>query len=576
MPPNWRWKAIVIIASVVVSFYILLPTIMGWTQDISADETASKERPAIASLFPDEGLNLGLDLQGGIYIEFDVDMKETLNARTDILHSEVERYLKREKIEVESLKRISDTYRIKIVFQDEKNLSRFTDFLFDYYEDVFVEIPEEREELTRVWDLKESYRKYIKELTMRQAVETIRNRIDRFGVTEPTIQKLGTSKIAVELPGVSDPDRTVALIKRGGHLEFRLVDESMTDDEVAGMVAEVRQEYQIEGYTDDDVLMIQEALVDKLPEGSEIVFKVAFDPVAKKVTKGIPYLLKAKAELTGDMLSDAQVQVEGNKPYVSLTFNDIGAEIFSDVTGKNVGRRLAIVLDDRVSSAPVIKSKIPQGRAQITLGYGDYRSLFREAEDLTLVLREGALPAKLVERTKTIIGPSLGKISIEKGIRALLLGGILVVVFMMIYYRLSGIFATVALSINVLLIFAILTLFQATLTLPGLAGIILTCGMAVDANIIVFERIREEIRNGKKPRAAMEAGYSNAMSAVIDANVTTFLAGVVLYQFGTGPIRGFAVTLMIGITTTLFTALVLTKELQTWYVYGRQVSKLSV
>jgi preprotein translocase subunit SecD len=350
----------------------------------------------------------------------------------------------------------------------------------------------------------------------------------------------------------------------------------MQDAEVANLVAAVRQEKEIKGYTDEDVNQIESALAGKIPEGSDIVYKVIFDPVAKKVTGGTPYLLKKKAELTGDMLSDAQVQVQGNEPYVSLTFNEVGAEIFSELTGNNIGKRLAIVLDDRVSSAPVIKSKIPQGRAQITLGYGDYRSLLREAEDLTLVLREGALPATLVERTKTVIGPSLGKISIEKGVKALLIGGVLVVIFMMIYYRLSGIFATVALGVNVLLLFAILTLFQATLTLPGLAGIILTLGMAVDANIIVFERIREEVRDGKKPRVAMEAGYSNAMSAIIDANVTTFLAGVVLYQFGTGPIRGFAVTLMIGITTTLFTALVLTKAIQTWYVYGRGVDKLSI
>jgi preprotein translocase subunit SecD len=261
---------------------------------------------------------------------------------------------------------------------------------------------------------------------------------------------------------------------------------------------------------------------------------------------------------------------------VSLTFNDTGAEIFSEVTGNNVNKRLAIVLDDRVSSAPVIKSKIPQGRAQITLGFGDYHSLLREAEDLTLVLREGALPATLVERTKTVVGPSLGKISIAKGIRALLIGGALVVVFMMLYYRLSGVFATVALSINVLMIFAILTLFQATLTLPGLAGIILTLGMAVDANIIVFERIREEIRAGQKPKAAVQAGYDNAMSAIIDSNVTTFLAGIVLYQFGTGPVRGFAVTLMIGIVTTLFTALFVTKTIQNWNVLVRRVEKLSI
>lgn len=576
MPQNWRWKAITIAVSIVVSIYILIPTLVGWSNETDIGAKAAKDRPALAALFPRKGLNLGLDLRGGIYIEFDVEMTEALTARTDILHSELARFLKREDIKVDSLTRVPDSYRIKAVLPDEENSNRFTNFILDNYGVTLTEVRDERVDTTQIWTLTESFKKRTKEMTMRQAVETIRNRIDKYGVTEPTIQRLGTNKIAVELPGVRDPDRTIALIKRGGRLEFKLVDESIPDAEVAKLVAAVRQENEITGYTDEDVERIETALADKIPEGSAIVFKVIFDPIAKKVTGGTPYLLKRKAELTGDMLSDAQVQVQGNEPYVSLTFNDTGAEVFRELTGNNIGKRLAIVLDDRVSSAPVIKSKIPQGRAQITLGYGDYRSLLREAEDLTLVLREGALPATLVERTKTIIGPSLGKISIEKGIKALLLGGVFVVIFMMLYYRLSGVFATVALGTNVLLLFAILTLFQATLTLPGLAGIILTLGMAVDANIIVFERIREEVRDGKKPRAAMEAGYGNAMSAIIDANVTTFLVGVVLYQFGTGPIRGFAVTLMIGIMTTLFTALVMTKAIQTWYVYGRGVSKLSI
>ena len=547
---------------------------MGWTSPENDENTS--ELPAIAKLFPHKGLNLGLDLRGGIYIEFDVDIQEALNTRADILQGEVKRLMNSRSIAYKSVERIPDSLDINITTADAAGQQLVYDFVFDNFSGVLSEERDLRTDTTLTYTIASTFIERTKDLTMRQAVETIRNRIDKYGVTEPTIQRMGASRIAVELPGVRDPDRAITLIKRGGRLEFKMVDQSLTRAQLQQMVSEVRQQNGIEGYSDEDVALLQEAIRSKIPEDSELVFQVAFDPVTKKITGGTPYLLKRKAELTGDMLSDAQVQVHANEPYVSLTFNDIGAEVFAELTGENVGKPLAIVLDDRVSSAPVIQSRIPNGRAQITLGYGNYQSLLREAEDLTLVLREGALPAKLIERNKTIIGPSLGKLSIEKALKALLLGGALVVIFMVIYYRLSGVFATLALAINVLLIFAILTLFQATLTLPGLAGIILTVGMAVDANIIVFERIREEIRAGKKPRAAVQAGYSNATSAIIDANVTTFLAGIVLYQFGTGPIRGFAVTLMIGIMTTLFTALFVTKAIQMWNVFVRQVDKVSI
>ncbi len=570
---NARWKTISIIAVIVLGIYVLVPTLMGW---VNSDSANVGQQPAIAGAFPDKGLNLGLDLRGGLYIEFDVEVGEALSSRTDIIQGEVKRLLKRDKIDVSSLERVPETYQIKAVFADAATQKKYREFLSQNYEGVLVEVADLRTDTEVVSVLSDSYQQRTKDLTMRQAVETIRNRIDKYGVTEPSIQQLGHGKIAVELPGVRDPDRTIELIKRGGRLEFKLVDETVTDAALAQLVAEARKETEITGYSDEDVTTIQTALKEKVPEGSEVVFQVRFDPVAKKVTSGTPYLLKSKVELAGDMLADAQVQVDGNKPFVSLTFNEAGGEVFSELTGNNIGKRLAIVLDGRVSSAPVIQSKIPQGRAQITLGRSGYQELLREAEDLTLVLREGALPATLVERTKTVIGPSLGKISIDKAMKALMIGGLLVVLFMMAYYKLSGVFATVALCVNVILLFAILTLFQATLTLPGLAGIILTLGMAVDANIIVYERIREELRAGKKAKAAMQSGYQNATSAIVDANVTTFLAGVVLYQFGTGPIRGFAVTLMIGIITTLFTTLILTKSLQNWYVYGRGVQKLSI
>ena len=407
----------------------------------------------------------------------------------------------------------------------------------------------------------ESYENKLRDQTVKQAVETIRNRIDRHGVAEPAIQRLGDNRVVVEMPGVKDPDRAIALVKRAGKLEFKLVDDSMSDAEVVKLVDSARQELAIppEDFTLDATDRINQQLKGKIPADSEITYELQYDPVSKKVVGGTPFLLKRKVEVSGEMLRNAQVAVQNNEPYVSLSFNPAGTKIFGELTAANIGKRLAILLDGTVNKAPVIKSAIPSGEAQITLGYGDYQALVQEAEDLVVVLREGALPATLREATKTIIGPSLGKSSIERGFQATLLGGIIVIIFMALWYKGGGLVADAALILNILFIFGILTMFGATLTLPGVAGIVLTIGMAVDANVIILERIKEELVAGKGVKAAVEAGYGNAMSAVVDANITTFLSGVVLYQFGSGPVRGFAVTLMVGIVTTMLTALVATK-----------------
>ncbi|OGP12409.1 MAG: protein-export membrane protein SecD, partial [Deltaproteobacteria bacterium GWA2_50_8] len=331
-----------------------------------------------------------------------------------------------------------------------------------------------------------------------------------------------------------------------------------------------------EGYAATITHQINELTKDKIASDAEISFELQYDPLTRKIVGGTPYLLKRKADVTGDMLRNAQVQVRNNEPYALLSFNKTGTKAFADLTKANVGKRLAIILDDYVNKAPVIQSEIPGGEAQITLGYGNYQDLMKEAEDLVLVLREGALPAKLEEQTKTIVGPTLGKESIAQSSKAFLMGSLLVILFMAIYYKRSGILADIAVLLNVVFIFSILAMFQATLTLPGLAGIILTIGMAVDANVIVFERIRDEIRAGKSPKAALAAGYENAMSAIVDSNVTTFLAGLVLYQFGTGPVRGFAVTLMIGIISTLFTALFVVRTLQDFFMRRQKREVMSI
>ncbi len=358
-----------------------------------------------------------------------------------------------------------------------------------------------------------------------RAVQIIRNRIDQFGVLEPMIQLQGNDRILIQLPGVTDRDRAKEIIGRTAHLEFRLVND---DPELLRKAAEGQA---VEGYE------IKE--IETREDRSETVL-VEIDPI-----------------MTGDLLVDATTEFSQEafgQPYVSLELNDRGANIFSDATGSNVGRRLAIVLDGEVYTAPVIRERIPSGRAQITGNFS-----VQEARDISLILRAGALPAPVEVIEERSVGPVLGQDSIEKGIRAIIIGGILILVFMAAYYLLAGLIANVALVLNIILITGALSYFRATLTLPGIAGLVLTIGMAVDANVLIFERIREESKLGKTLRAAIHAGYDKAFWTILDANVTTLITALILFQFGTGPVRGFATTLSIGILASMFTALFVTR-----------------
>ena len=357
-----------------------------------------------------------------------------------------------------------------------------------------------------------------------RALEIIRNRIDQFGVLEPIIQRQGSNRIIVQLPGVTDRERAIDIIGKTAHLEFVLV-------------------------SDDPELL------KKAADGEELT-----GYVLKTVNKE-SLLLEDKPSLAGDKLVDATVefsQQQFGQPYVSLSFNAEGAKVFSELTGSNVDRRLAIVLDGVVQSAPVIRERIPSGRAQIT-----GRFSIDEANDLAIVLRAGALPAPTRIIEERTVGPTLGKDSITNGLKAIFIGGIAVIIFMALYYLASGLIADFALCLNLILIGGTLSYFGGTLTLPGIAGLLLTIGMAVDATIIIFERIKEEERGGATTQKAIRGGFANAHSVIIDANVTTLLIGLVLYSLATGPVRGFAVTLCLGIAVSLFTALVVTRALLT-------------
>ncbi|MEI9478226.1 MAG: protein translocase subunit SecD, partial [Deltaproteobacteria bacterium] len=385
----------------------------------------------------------------------------------------------------------------------------------------------------------------IKKNAIDQALETIRNRIDQFGVAEPEITRQGTDEILIQLPGIKDPDRAVNLIGKTALLEFKILDE--------------------EGNLD-------EALKGNVPEGDIILYQRSADPQTGAVKK-VPYLLKEKTLMTGDVLKDARVSLDSqfNEPYVALEFDDIGAKLFEQMTSQNVKKRLAIILDNNVYSAPVIQEKIAGGRAQIT-GRFD----MKEAGDLAIVLRAGALPAPVKILEQRTVGPSLGQDSIHQGIVSILISAALIVLFMIFYYRASGVIADMALVLNIILTLATLALFRATLTLPGIAGLVLSVGMAVDANILIHERSKEELRWGKTIRAAIDQGYHRAFVTIIDSNLTTLIAGVILYQFGTGPVKGFAVTLCIGILANIFTAVYITRVIFDFVTLKVGVKRLSI
>jgi preprotein translocase subunit SecD len=385
----------------------------------------------------------------------------------------------------------------------------------------------------------------IMKMAVDQALETIRNRIDQFGVSEPDIRPQEDNRILVQLPGIKDPKRAVDLIGKTALLEFKLVDEDHS---------------------------VEEALKGNIPPGDEILYEVTIDPKTGHEKK-IPFLLKKRTLITGEYITDARVQFDSqySEPYVSLSFDARGARLFEQITGQNIKKRLAIVLDKKVNSAPVIQDKISGGKAQIT-----GRFTTDEARDLAIILRAGALPAPVKIIEDRTVGPSLGKDSIEKGFKSMIIGGLVVVIFMVVYYGISGIITDLALLFNIVIIMAGLAFFGATLTLPGIAGIILTIGMSVDANVLIFERIREELRLGKTARASIEGGYGKALVTILDAQVTTLIAALVLFQFGTGPVRGFAVTVSIGIIGSLFTAIFVTRIIFDYLYVQRRMKKLSI
>ena len=509
------------------------------------------------SVLPNKGITLGLDLQGGIHMVMEVDEDRAVEIAVDRSVVSLQDMLVDKKIPAESVKRTGPT-RITIEFQNADLKAQIQKLIDEF--PTFTETDSGGSANTLVWDLRETEAKRIKDSAINQALETIRNRIDQFGVAEPLVQRQGLKQIVVQLPGVKDPKRAKDLIKETALLEFKMLDEE--NQMKLDLPARISKDKEA------DVLKQVEG---KLPEGDQILFERAVEKDTGREYR-IPYLVKKRVMLTGDVLSDARVSIgQFNDPYVSITFDAKGGREFERITGDNVKKRMAVVLDNTIYSAPVIQERISGGRAQIT---GTFST--QEANDLAIVLRAGALPAPLKIIQDLTVGPSLGQDSIEKGVKATLVAGAMVVIFMIIYYRLSGVIADFALVLNLICLMGALSALTATLTLPGIAGIVLTIGMGVDSNVLIFERIREELRSGKAVRLAVDGGYDKALLTIVDSHVTTLITGVALFLFGTGPIKGFAVTLCLGIAINLFTALVGTKVIFDMINQRHKVEQLSI
>jgi preprotein translocase subunit SecD len=526
-----KWRGLIVLVVLVIALIYLLPSL-------------STTLPAWwPNILPEDKIHLGLDLKGGMHLILEVQVHKAVENHLERMVEDIKQSLRKAKIRYQELKR-SGPDRIELILLRGEDSKAVQDMASDTFSDMSVEVGFRGESGPVVeLILSQQAQHHIKRMAVDQAVETITNRIDQFGVTEPDIRPQGTDRVLVQLPGIKDTQRAIELLGKTAQLEFKLVDEENS---------------------------LEEALKGNIPPGDEILYQIKGE--AGYQTK-IPFLLKKRAVLTGEYLTDARVQIDSqyNEPYVSLTFDARGARLFEQITGANIKKRLAIVLDNVVNSAPVIQDRIAGGRAQIT-----GRFTMEEAKDLAIVLRAGALPAPVKIIEERTVGPSLGKDSIDKGIKATLIGGLIVILFIAFYYKFAGIIADLALLLNMVLIGAGLAFFGATLTLPGIAGVILIIGMAVDANVLIFERIREELRLGKTPRAAVDGGYSKALSTILDANITTLIAALVLFQFGTGPVKGFAVTLSLGIIASLFTAIVITRLIFDYLIINRGWQKISI
>jgi preprotein translocase subunit SecD len=527
-----RWKALAIIFGALVVCLCAVPNFF--------PEAKVKTWP----LWAQRHLVLGLDLQGGSYLLLEVDSNYVRKEKLDQVRDDARRVLRENKIGYTGLASRADYVEVRVKDSDAqtalaklRELSQPLGGLLGSSGQRSLEVGDAGGGLIRLTVPQAAITERIRQ-TIEQSIQIVERRVNQLGTVEPLIQRQGTDRILVQVPGLQDPTELKRILGKTAKMEFRMVDSTVPPDQAAQ---------------------------GRVPPDSEILMSAQ----APK----IPYVIKKQILVSGGELTDAQPGFDqrSGEPIVSFRFNSSGSRKFAQATSENVGQPFAIVLDNEVISAPVIREPITGGSGQISGSF-----TVQAANELAILLRAGALPAPLTVIEERTVGPGLGQDSIEKGELAAYVGSIMVIVFMLLTYRLFGVFANIAVAINVAMIFGVLSLLNATLTLPGIAGIVLTVGIAVDSNVLIYERIREEIRGGRNAISAIDAGFKRALSTILDSNITTFIAAAVLFYIGTGPVRGFAVTLGIGILTTVFTAFTLTRLIVAGWVRWKRPQSVPI
>src|SRR3954452_10146031 len=518
-----RWKALAIILTALVVCLCAVPNFF--------PEARVKTWP----LWAQRHLVLGLDLQGGSHLLLEIDSGAVKKDKLDQVRDDVRRALRDARISYTGLNVRNDAVEVRISKDTDlpnalnklRELSQPLGGLLGSSGQRSLEVSDAGSGLIRLTVPQAAITDRIRQ-TIEQSIQIVERRVNQLGTVEPVIQRQGTDRILVQVPGLQDPTELKRILGKTAKMEFRMVDSTVPPDQ---------------------------ATQGRIPADSELLMSAQ--------TPKVPYVIKKQVLVSGGDLTDAQPGFDQrtNEPIVSFRFNTAGSRKFAQATSENVGQPFAIVLDNEVISAPVIREPITGGSGQISGSF-----TVQQANELALLLRAGALPAPLTVIEERTVGPGLGQDSIEKGELAAYVGSIMVIVFMLVTYRLFGVFANVAVAINVAMIFGVLSLLNATLTLPGIAGIVLTVGIAVDSNVLIYERICEELRGGRNAISAIDAGFRRALATILDSNITTFIAAAVLFYIGTGPVRGFAVTLGIGIITTVFTAFTMTRLIVAWWV----------
>jgi len=598
----WYWKVGLIVAGVLVAAYFAIGSL------------PEEYQPVFLS--PKSHVNLGLDLQGGVRLVYEIDVGKAYARRTEGYAMSAKQWVVREAGVAEDGVRTERLGNRRFALHFNEPFAKAQE-LATYYEQVLNFDGCDEDQKTCRFTLRSDVLENERKISSEGVLKVIRERVDQHGLTEPNIAAQGMD-VVVEVPqrSIEDVARVKEIISKTASLEFRIVaNEPYVDPAVIAFIQkDPRFQGKISLYTrgggqhleaQDTESQSGREILQQFIEAYLVSPDVRRDPAKASTWSRVyvgtiegpsldrnqpgasphrwrTFLLEPEVMVTGDRVVNAAVRYDPNaikdQIYTILDFDSIGGEQFGEATEKNVGRLMAIVLDGIVRSVPQIIEPIKGGSCRITLGAGSPQELQKEAEDLVVVLKAGALPAPLKQppAAESKIGPTLGQDSVRRGLWAMGVGLLLVVIFMVAYYKLAGLFADIALVLNMLFMLAALSAFGATLTLPGMTGFVLTMGMAVDANVIINERIREELRMGKSPRAAVDAGYARAFWTIFDAQITTFIAGVVLYQFGTGPIRGFAVTLMIGIITSMITGIFVTRQFFDYITHKKRPSTLSV